>query len=254
MVSRIFDGPSREFIRDATADMGNLPAVAVDLGCGPGYSTRLLAEVIRAPHTIGLDKSEHFIKLARNGAPAGVDFVLHDVTRARWPVGDGRGSGSLPDLAYSRLVLAHLADPAPIALGWLEELAPGGRLLLDEVEWIRTDEPVLVHYLDLATKLVSVHGSAMLAGPLIAGLDPSLVGRRLSSEVRECPVRVTEAAEMFALNLSVWRDDPVVSELVASDSELEGLARDLADLGKSSLRGQIVWGLRQVVLERATAV
>jgi hypothetical protein len=56
---------------------------------------------------------------------------------------------------------------------------------------------------------------------------------------------------MFALNLSVWRDDPVVSELVASHSELEGLSRSLTELARSSLRGQIVWGLRQVVLERA---
>ena len=41
--------------------------------------------------------------------------------------------------------------------------------------------------------------------------------------MREWPVPVAEAAEMFSLNLSVWKDDPVVSRLVASDDEIAAL-------------------------------
>jgi hypothetical protein len=166
-------------------------------------------------------------------------------------VGDGTGSGSLPELAYGRLVLAHLPDPATVALAWLEELAPAGRLLLDELEWIRTDEPVLAHYLDLVTELVAAHGSSMFAGPAISALEPSLVGHRRSSEVREWPVPVSEAAEMFAVNLSVWNDDPVVSHSIASPEELSGLADGLEELSNGQAEGRIVWGLRQVVFERA---
>ena len=172
MVARIFDTPSREFVAGALADLGSAPRVAVDLGCGPGHSTVMLSELAGPRLTIGLDNSEHFVELARAGAPAGVDYVLHDVTRSGWPVCDG--SGARPDLAYCRLVLAHLPDPRTIALTWLEELAPGGRLLLDELEWIRTDVPAFLHYLDLVTELVTAHGSAMFAGPFIDVLEPSL--------------------------------------------------------------------------------
>jgi len=251
MVARIFDTPSREFIAEATSDLPTTPGIAVDLGCGPGYTTTMLAEVTGARHTIGLDSSEPFLELARRAAPPKVDYVLHDLSRSRWPVGDGTGSGALPDVAYGRLVLAHVPDPASVALAWLGELAPGGRLLLDELEWIRTDEPVLAHYLDLATQLVTAHGSAMFAGPFIAALDPSLVGRRLSSGVREWPVDVDRAAEMFSLNLSVWKGDPVASQLVASPDELEALARELAELAEEAPAGRIVWGMRQVAFERA---
>ena len=48
----------------------------------------------------------------------------------------------------------------------------------------------------------------MFAGPFISAIDASPAGRRLSSDVREWPVAVDQAAEMFSLNLSVWKDDP----------------------------------------------
>lgn len=41
------------------------PRAAVDLGCGPGYTTHLLADVLQAERTVGLDNSEPFIALAR---------------------------------------------------------------------------------------------------------------------------------------------------------------------------------------------
>ena len=251
MVARIFDKPSREFVAAATADLTAAPNLAVDLGCGPGHTTKLLAAITGAGRTIGLDNSEYFLELARAGAAPGVDYLRHDLTRAGWPGADKPGSGASPELAYGRLVLAHVPDPEAVALVWLGELAPGGRLLLDELEWIRTDVPVLVHYLDLVTELVAVHGSAMFAGPFISAIDASPAGRRLSSDVREWPVAVDQAAEMFSLNLSVWKDDPLVTRLVASPEELAGLARGLEEVARNGAAGRIVWGMRQVVLERS---
>lgn len=35
------------------------PRLAVDLGCGPGWSTQLLAAVLKPQRTVGLDSSEH---------------------------------------------------------------------------------------------------------------------------------------------------------------------------------------------------
>ena len=112
--------------------------------------------------------------------------------------------------------------------------------------------PVLVHYLDLVTELVTAHGSAMFAGPFLSALDPAPAARRIASDVREWPVPVDRAAEMFSLNLSVWKDDPLVSRLVASPEELAGLARELVEVAKDGAVGRIVWGLRQVVFERST--
>ena len=61
-------------------------ALVVDLGCGPGYSTRLLAEVLQGTHTVGLDNSAHFIALAQQNLLAQVAFHCHDVEQVPFPV------------------------------------------------------------------------------------------------------------------------------------------------------------------------
>jgi hypothetical protein len=73
-------------------------------------------------------------------------------------------------LIYARLLVAHLAAPAKAVGQWLTQIAPGGRLALDEVEWIRTDESVLKEYLGIATALIAQHGGDMYAGPRLAAL------------------------------------------------------------------------------------
>ena len=96
MVARIFDKPSREFVAAATADLTAAPNLAVDLGCGPGHTTKLLAAITGAGRTIGLDNSEHFLELARAGAAPGVDYLRHDLTRPGWPGADSPGRAPRP--------------------------------------------------------------------------------------------------------------------------------------------------------------
>ena len=45
--------------------------LALDLGCGPGHTTRLVAERTRALQVIGIDQSERAISRALQGAFAG---------------------------------------------------------------------------------------------------------------------------------------------------------------------------------------
>ncbi len=85
---------------------------------------------------MGLDSSESFLAVARHDACDGLEFLAHDVRDNPWPVAGA-------DLAFARLVLAHLPEPEAVAMGWLTQLAPGGLLALDELEWFRTDDPAL---------------------------------------------------------------------------------------------------------------
>ncbi len=57
------------------------PRLAVDLGCGPGWSTRLLHEALAPLRTLGLDASERFVVEARRSHGPELLFVVHDVTR-----------------------------------------------------------------------------------------------------------------------------------------------------------------------------
>src|SRR3954454_23113302 len=55
LVASVFEKPSRRLLNRASQRLARAAGVAVDLGCGPGLSTRLVHDVIGARHTVGLD-------------------------------------------------------------------------------------------------------------------------------------------------------------------------------------------------------
>ncbi len=57
-VADLFDESSRAFLSEA---VGFRPRLALDLGCGPGHTTRLLAEVLRPGRVVGVDRSVNLL-------------------------------------------------------------------------------------------------------------------------------------------------------------------------------------------------
>ena len=90
-----FAASSRAFITDAVEPR---PRLAVDLGCGPGYTTHMLADALECEQAVGLDNSEQFIRMAAKTATNNVSFRLHDVTNVPFPAGPC-------DLIYARFLL-----------------------------------------------------------------------------------------------------------------------------------------------------
>ena len=54
VLADVFAESSRPFLSEATRER---PCFAVDIGCGPGYTTRLAAEVLGPLRTVGIDSS-----------------------------------------------------------------------------------------------------------------------------------------------------------------------------------------------------
>jgi trans-aconitate 2-methyltransferase len=154
------------------------------------------------------------------------------------------------DLLSCRFLLGHLPDPAATLAAWATQLTPGGLLLVDEVEWIRTDQPALRRYLELAAALLAARGHALEIGPRLHRLpDPPGLARRHDQAAPLAPP-AARAAELFAQNLAVWRADAVRSG-VAARAELDRLAGELAAVATAQAEGTIAWELRQLVFQRA---
>lgn len=240
LVADVFEPPSRGFLEDRAPEA---PGVALDLGCGPGFSTRLVADVTGAHRTIGLDASDDYLGRAREQARAGIEFVRHDVTELPLPQAP-------VDLIFARLVLAHLRHPVHHLRAWATQLAPGGRLLVDENESIETANPVLARYEQMVTEVVATRGANIHAGPVVAEVTGGEGWRRVASEVRTWPVPEPQAARMFAMNLATWRADPLATARYAP-AALDELAAALDDLSSSDSTGAVVWRIRQVAFERS---
>jgi trans-aconitate 2-methyltransferase len=65
------------------------PAHAIDLGSGPGHTTRLLHQLLAPARTTGVDSSARYAAEAERTAPAGVAFVVQDLLRPPFAVAPG---------------------------------------------------------------------------------------------------------------------------------------------------------------------
>lgn len=241
LLAAVFEESSTALLESAAP---STPAIAVDLGCGPGFTTALVARVTGARRTVGLDASEAFVARARatHDDPS-IAFAVHDVVHTPLP-------DPPADLIHARFLLAHLPDPPARLASWSSRLTRGGRIVSDETEHIDTDLAAFARYERLARAMVTHRGADLQVGQMLRDADPP-DGMRLvhsaRSEVR--PATATVAA-IYGMNFATWRHDPFVVDSVPA-LELDALADALADLEGSTGEDELVFCNRQVVYERS---
>lgn len=94
---------------------------AVDLGCGPGNSTELLARRFPAAEITGIDNSEAMLQSARQRLP-GVRFSFGDIS--------GWTPDAPVDLVYANAALQWVPDHETLVPRLFAALAPGGVLAI----------------------------------------------------------------------------------------------------------------------------
>jgi trans-aconitate 2-methyltransferase len=240
VLADVYAESSRVFMQEVVTTR---PQLAVDLGCGPGYTTRLLADTTRCERAIGVDSSEHFLALARENAPAHISFLSHDVTQIPFPIEQS-------DLLFCRMLLTHLQNPLAVIERWQTQLRPHGLLLLEEVEHIQTEYPQFRLYLDIVATLLEQQDNQLYIGHLLDAW-PAVPGlQRRMSRVYTLPVATTQAARMFSMNIVTWKKQPFIQQHYAT-ALIEQLERDLHELAASATPGSVItWGMRQLAYER----
>ncbi len=114
-----FDAEREQVVRDLIGRLAGNPGRIVDLGCGPGTSTRLLSERFAHARLTGVDISEPMLAVAAKRTQ-GAEFICADINawRPEAPV----------DLVFADSALQWIGDHEALfakLMGWL---APGGTL------------------------------------------------------------------------------------------------------------------------------
>ena len=237
-----FGPSSRAFVRSAVTGSVEL---AADLGCGPGRTSHMLAEVTQCNRIVGLDNSEHFISLAKDTATAGVSFIKHDVTTVPFPAGPF-------DLIYARFLLTHQTKPEKLISRWAGQLQPGGRLLSEEVETINSPEPAFADYLGIVEAMLADSGHTLCVGPRLDSMAPPAGSVRVSSRSVRVPIPDRLAATMFSMNIQTWKANAFVRDNVPSETVGQLAQRLIALASEPESDTTTEWRLRQIVFERET--
>lgn len=218
---------------------------AVDLGCGPGHTTRLLHRVLAPAWTTGLDSSPRYVAEARADAPPGVLFEVHDITCAPFPVPPA-------DALLCRYLLTHLRSPEGALDAWARAARPGAVLLVQETETLGSDTPALSRYYELLGELQRRCGQSMDVGRRVdAGIRRTAWRVRLS-RVRLLSPDARTMARLHVMNLRTWRHDPAAAEAFDA-AELSRLEEELAAISEGRVAAPPVrQGLREIVAVRGT--
>lgn len=240
VLSGVFSDSTKAFLRHSVK---RSPRCIADLGCGPGHTTSMLADFLEADQAVGLDNSEHFIRLARSAYHQKVSYHLHDVTSIPFPLAPF-------DILFCRFLLTHL-ESADCVLGkWATQLNGGGLILIEEVDWIHTANETFALYLNIVDAMLKHMAGNLYMGKRLNQMQlPGLLKRR-ASHIRRLPVSTGEAATMFFLNIRTWKTQPFAQRNYPG-SVISELERNLGMLaGRADGGIEIEWYLRQLVLER----
>src|SRR5579872_1027899 len=99
------------------------PSRIMDLGCGPGNSAEALRARWPEAKIFGLDSSPEMIAAAKKTYPEGT-----------WEIGDAATwQASQPfDVVFANAMLHWLPDHAKVCRHWMEQVAPGGALAVQQ--------------------------------------------------------------------------------------------------------------------------
>jgi SAM-dependent methyltransferase len=220
---------------------GQAPAHALDLGAGPGHTTRLLHETVAAVRTTGVDASARYVAAAQATAPPGVSFVVQDLLKPPFAVEPA-------DLIFCRHLVAHIADPHSAFTAWADLARPDARLIVQETETMASDDPTLSQYYASVAAMQAGHGQRMQIGP---HLEAALSGTPWTIEHSEARLFTLDPrlmARIHVMNLRTWRHDPAATALFSA-AALDDLDASLTAIADGAVTAAPVKNeLREIVV------
>lgn len=237
LLSEIYEPETRSLLELALDSRH--PQLAVDLGCGPGCSTQLLATVLHPRKTVGLDSSARYISEARVNQP-NLEFIRHNVLQTPFPV-------FAPDLLLCRFLLTHLALPQKALHTWAQVAAPGGILLIHETEEIDSASPALHRYYELLSQMQRHHGQSLHIGSTLDACLAETEWQVMHSQslVLEKPAR--EMARLHLPNLRTWGRSEYASQAF-DRGELDELESSLDSIAKGASDAAVVRNVAKQIL------
>ena len=241
LLGRVFEPSSSRLLGSLGNPAGDL---AIDLGCGPGATTRLLAAHVACKRVVGLDQSPRLLEQAtREQATERISFAQADVSAPPFPL-------PAANVLYSRHLLTHLRDPGQIVRAWAQAAEPGALLSLEETAFMTSEYPAFPRYYALVERMQAHYGQRMYIGRELAAVTTCAEWSQEHAEIYVAPLPAKDMARLHSLNLNTWSNDPF-AQANYDREELAVLGAELAQIAAGEISAPPVsCGIGQVVLRR----
>jgi SAM-dependent methyltransferase len=132
----------------------------LDAGCGPGETTRVLAERVGASgHVLGVDidttVGSHAVSILHDAGHRQCEFARADLASGE-PI-----PGAPFDLVYARLLLYHLPERVAVLRSLWDAVAPGGHLVVQDYELLSVSvQPTLETFDEVGRVIIEAFTAA----------------------------------------------------------------------------------------------
>lgn len=238
-LAELYEPETRELLQRGDV---RTPPVAIDLGCGPGWPTRLLRETLNPRRTIGFDSSERYVAEASRIHDSSLEFRVHDVTRIPFPV-------AAPHVLFCRFLLTHLSALGEVLKTWAKIGAPRCLLFVHETESLNTDHPTLRRYYELVAQFQQRYGQTLFVGGLLEGGLKESGWHVVDSKRLDLQKPISNMARLHLPNLHTWRHDEYARQAF-DDEEIALLEASLREVAEGSDGGWVTNTARQIIAQR----
>jgi trans-aconitate 2-methyltransferase len=214
---------------------------ALDLGCGPGFTTDMLYKTLKCKKVYGFDNSKEMLEYAERQFNH-CSFVFRDITKFPFPFKS--------DFMYARFLLSHLGNAADLVNMWVNELKEGGRVFIEELEDIDTDIEAFKKYLHINKGLVASSGATLYVGKILS--NGNYKAEVLYNDKISLPVNNSTAASWFHPNtITIWEKEKYILSKV-SLKERKRISNELLQiLQNKDENSNITWYMRRILLKKA---
>lgn len=197
----------------------------LDAGCGGGDVSRALAERVGpSGRVLGVDGDAVKIAAARIAAEdqPNLAFEVADITAASWR--------ERFDAVYARFLLSHLPEPAPVLERFRQALRPGGRILVEDVDFsghfVSPPLPAFDAYVGWYREAARRRGADADIGPRLPGLLTAAGFTDIEAQAVNPAGLTGPVKHMAALTLAAIAD-AVAEAGIATADEIDAALTDL---------------------------
>lgn len=242
-LAEIYEPETRDLLKAARALRGGQHfQLALDLGCGPGWSTQLLAATSNSKRTVGVEASERYVAEARSNHPQ-LEFMHHDILQTPFPV-------EAPDLLFCRFLLAHLRSPRSALQLWAQIAQTKAMLVVHETEALHSENATLCRYYELVDEMQRHYGQDLNVGASLAAAFAESEWAVVQSECVILEKSSSDMAQLHLPNLRTWSKNQFAAQAF-DRAEVNKLERELDAIAAGRKDAGIVHNTaRQVIAER----